>query len=115
MGEAGFAVGVGYGTLLYLGSLGQSAGVRPAESKPIVPFIRDYKPERVPETEPPNRRADAPLPTRKPSRRPGASPCARSSTARVHAAELLVRALDIHRELDDLCMQAATLKFLVET
>jgi hypothetical protein len=38
MGEASFAVGVGYGTLLYLGSLGQSAGAKPAESKPIVPL-----------------------------------------------------------------------------
>ena len=35
---------VGYGTLLYRGSLGQSIGATSAESKPIVPIvIRDYK------------------------------------------------------------------------
>ena len=35
---------VGYGTLLYRGSLGQSIGATLAESKPVVPVVvRDYK------------------------------------------------------------------------
>jgi hypothetical protein len=35
---------VGYGTLLYRGSLGHSIGATPAESKPIIPVVvRDYK------------------------------------------------------------------------